>query len=199
MPESHFVWRRPAGARRGYDREDGMVFETRRTEPASMPIMAEKDREERVESAFFSVLVAECNPAILQVVAMMFQALGCRVSTARGWGEAVGRFARSPVNLVVSEFCMGKVNGCQLAAYIKERSPRTRVLIMTGRCQSEVAAEMRSSCVDGWIFKPFGFEELLDILEEMKLPRACPRFPRTKRSDRLPQTVKHVEGRYAVL
>ncbi|MGB8427920.1 MAG: response regulator [Desulfobacterales bacterium] len=148
--------------------------------PALRLTKAGEERPERVESAFFSVLVAECNPPILQVVAMMFRALGCRVSTAGGLRAAGSHLARISFNLVVSEFNMGRVNGCQLAAYVKARSPRTRVLIMTGLCQSEVATVMRSPGVDGWIFKPFGFEELLDVLEEMKLPRACPCFHQTK-------------------
>ncbi|MFZ0613477.1 MAG: response regulator [Desulfobacterales bacterium] len=135
-----------------------------------------EDRQEVPEGAFFSVLVAECHPAILQVVGAMFKALGCRVSSACGVRAAVNHLAQTPFNLVVSEFKMEVVNGCQLAAYVKANSPRTRVLVMTGCCQSEVAAQMRSPHVDGWIFKPFGFEELLDALEEMKLARACPRF-----------------------
>jgi DNA-binding NarL/FixJ family response regulator len=60
-----------------------------------------------------------------------------------------------------------------LAALVKANFPKAKVLIMTGLCQSEVAAEMGSPHVDGWKFKPFGFEELLDVLDLMTLPEAC--------------------------
>jgi two-component system response regulator YesN len=105
---------------------------------------------------------------------MMFKALGCRVSIAHGCEAAVDSISNMPFGLVVSEFSMSKLNGCQLAALVKANFPKSKVLIMTGMCQSEVAAEMGSPHVDGWIFKPFGFEELLDVLELINLPEACP-------------------------
>lgn len=191
MPGNRSAQRRPTGVNRFYH---GLEHETdsggRETLPAPLPAEAGRGRPEQVGEAFFRVLVAECNTAILQVVAMMFSALGCRVSAAHGSRAAVSRLTEARFNLVVCEFNMGPVNGCQLAAFVKAKSPRTRVLIMTGLCQSEVAAEMRSACVDGWIFKPFGFEELLDALEEMNLPWACPRFRQARQSENMPQPVE---------
>jgi DNA-binding NtrC family response regulator len=136
--------------------------------------MARNERQGLADGVPLRVLVVDCQAAILEVVAMMFKALGCRVSTAHGCKAAVNSLSNMPFDLVVSEFSMSKLNGCQLAALVKATSPQTRVLLMTGLCQSEVAAEMGSPYVDGWIFKPFGFEELLNLLELIKVPEACP-------------------------
>jgi len=136
------------------------------------------------------VLVVDSHTAILEVVAMMFKALGCRVSSAHGCQSAVNSLSSAPVDLVVSEFNLPKLNGCQLAALVKDNFPKAKVLIMTGLCQSEVAAEMGSPHVDGWIFKPFGFEELLDVLELIKMPEACPYYAGVgRRRDRIPQSM----------
>lgn len=157
---------------------------------ASIRRSARKDRQDLVDGIPLRVLVVDFHAAILEVVAMMFKALGCRVSIANGCQTAVNSLSSMPFDLVVSEFNMSKLNGCQLAALVKENFPKAKVLIMTGLCQSEVAAEMGSPYVDGWIFKPFGFEELLDVLELIKVPEACPCYPGIGRSrDRMTQPI----------
>ena len=152
------------------------VASRRKRELGSIRGTAPNGRQDVVDDIPLRVLVVDCHTAILEVVAMMFKALGCRVSIAHGCQAAVDRLSNMPFDLVVSEFGMPKQNGCQLAALVKTNFPKAKVLIMTGMCQSEVAAEMGSPNVDGWIFKPFGFEELLDVLELIKFPEACSCF-----------------------
>jgi CheY-like chemotaxis protein len=167
--------RRQVMAGRSYDdsaRES--VPSRRKAEPASIRRTVRSDRQDSIDGTSVRVLVVDFHAAILDIVAMMFKAIGCRVSTANSCDAAVTSLAKMPFDLVVSEFSMSKLDGCQLAARVKAVSPRTKVLIMTGLCQSEVAAEMGSPDVDGWIFKPFGFDELLDVLELIELPEACP-------------------------
>ena len=150
------------------------VASRRKRELGSIRRTAPNGRQDLVDGIPLRVLVVDCQAAILEVVAMMFKALGCRVGIAHGCEAAVDSLSNMPFDLVVSEFGMSKLNGCQLAAFVKANFPKAKVLIMTGMCQSEVAAEMGSPHVDGWIFKPFGFEELLDVLELINLPEACP-------------------------
>jgi CheY-like chemotaxis protein len=157
---------------------------------ASIRSPVQKDRQDLVDGIPFRVLVVDCHAAILEVVAMMFEAMGCRVSTAQDCQAAVNSISSTPFDLVVSEFNMSTLNGCQLAVLVKDNFPKAKVLIMTGLCQSEVAAEMGSSHVDGWVFKPFGFEELLDALELIKVPKACFCYPGLDRSrDRITQPI----------
>jgi len=166
------------------------VAPRKKTGSASIRRSARKDRQDLVDGISLRVLVVDFHAAILEVVAMMFKALGCRVSIANSCQAAVNSLSSMPFNLVVSEFNMPKLNGCQLAALVKDNFPKAKVLIMTGLCQSEVAAEMSSPYVDGWIFKPFGFEELLDVLELIKVPEACPCYTGEGRShDRIAQPI----------
>ncbi|MGB5420534.1 MAG: response regulator [Desulfobacterales bacterium] len=158
------------------------VASRRKRELGSIRRTAPNGRQDLVDGIPLRVLVVDFHTAILEVVAMMFKALGCRVSTAHDCQAAVNSLSNMPFDLVVSEFNMSKLNGCQLAALVKDNFPKAKVLIMTGLCQSEVAAEMGSPHVDGWIFKPFGFEELLDVLELIKLPETCPCYPGVGRS-----------------
>jgi CheY-like chemotaxis protein len=153
------------------------VAPRRTTELPSIRRTVPNDGQGLIDGISLRVLVVDFHVAILEVVAMMFKALGCRVSTAQDCLAAVNCISSMPFDLVVSEFNMSKLNGCQLAVLVKDKIPKAKVLIMTGLCQSEVASEMGSPHVDGWIFKPFGFEELLDALELIKVPEACPCYP----------------------
>jgi CheY-like chemotaxis protein len=157
---------------------------------ASIRSPVQEVRQGLIDDISLRILVVDFHVSILEVVAMMFKALGCRVSAVQDCQAAVNCISSMPFDLVVSEFNMPKLNGCQLAVLVKDNLPKAKVLIMTGLCQSEVAAEMGSPHVDGWIFKPFGFEELLDALELIKVPEACPCYPGAGRSrDRITQPI----------
>jgi CheY-like chemotaxis protein len=166
------------------------IASRKNTGPASIRSSVHKKRQDLDDGTSFRVLVVDSHAAILEVVAMMFKALGYRVSIAQDCQAAVASISSMPFDLVVSEFDMSTLNGCRLAAFVKDNLPTAKVLIMTGLCQSEVAAEMGSPHVDGWIFKPFGFEELLDAFESIKMPEACPCYPGLGRSrDRMTQPI----------
>jgi len=155
----------------------GPVAVRKKSVLASIRSPVQEVRQGLIDDISLRILVVDFHVAILEVVAMMFKALGCRVSAAQDCQAAVNCISSMPFDLVVSEFNMPKLNGCQLAVLVKDKIPKAKVLIMTGLCQSEVASEMGSPHVDGWIFKPFGFEELLDALELIKVPEACPCYP----------------------
>lgn len=67
-------------------------------------------------------------------------------------------------DLVITDFEMPGVDGYGLALWLRTEVPSAKVLIMTGRCQSEVAALMSDHVANGWLFKPFGFRELIETL-----------------------------------
>ncbi|MEJ2659717.1 MAG: response regulator [Desulfobacteraceae bacterium] len=114
------------------------------------------------------VMLVQSGAIELRAVAEMISALGYRVTPIEESGRALLYFGRKPCQLVISELDLPQFNGYQLARCIRRYSPRTRILLMTACCQAEVADYMKDRVVDGWLFKPFGIDELKYKLESKK-------------------------------
>ena len=113
------------------------------------------------------VMLVQHNGIELCVVEQMLRALGCCVTTASEVGQAMLHFIRDRHDLIVSELDLPGLSGFQLAQRIKIHAPDTRIVLLTARCQAEVAACMNTRVVDGWLFKPFRLQALGEMLRKL--------------------------------
>ncbi len=112
------------------------------------------------------ILVVDDDPNILMLVAKMVKRLGHHPTTAEDAMDALFNLAEAHYPLVITDYKMPFMNGCQLAERIKTQHCGTRVIIMTGHCEEEVANKLnRSSIVDGFLFKPFNLKTLKAKIE----------------------------------
>lgn len=122
----------------------------------------------------YPVLVVDDEPMVLSVLAKMLGKLGYPVETAHGSEEAIGRLTGAAYPLVIADFNMPTLNGQQLAGWIKQHHPRTKVVIMTG-CSSDAAGRLRTGGdIDAVMFKPIGLKELRDLIFGLNLSRTFP-------------------------
>lgn len=113
------------------------------------------------------VLVADYDKTMLEIVSALFESMGCRVKLASRGSQALQAISTEQFDLLVTDFEMPDLNGYQLATAVKADSPQTKVLIMTGMHQSDVAAEVKSGLADGWLFKPIHIETVTHFLDKM--------------------------------
>lgn len=71
-------------------------------------------------------------------------------------------FLKRPFDLVLTDFQMPGMNGGSLAFQIKNRSPETPVVMITGHSKERVMEKIEGSCVDCVMSKPF---RIVDILK----------------------------------
>ena len=110
------------------------------------------------------VIVVDDDIDVLEVVVAIFECIGCNVKKASGGNEALLSILAEQFDLLVTDYGMPDLNGYQLAIAVKDDSPMTGVLIMTGLAQSDVTAEFNSGLADGWLFKPFGIDAVQNLL-----------------------------------
>jgi CheY-like chemotaxis protein len=114
-----------------------------------------------------SILVVDDEPMVLDLVARMLGKLGYPVDSAESSQEAIFRLTGSTYRLVITDFCMPVMNGYQLAGWIKQHHPRTRVVIMTGCASIDTAALKNSRDIDACLFKPIGLKDLCNLLSDL--------------------------------
>ena len=108
------------------------------------------------------VLAADDDPRLVGLVALVLRRAGHRVETVSSAEEALGRLAAAPADVVVSDLEMGPgMDGLQLAATIRRRWPRTRVVLATGLAKRVDLASPAGRCVDVLLAKPFSPRELI--------------------------------------
>jgi len=62
---------------------------------------------------------------------------------------------------------MPLMNGWEMSRLIKERSPKTPVIVVTGFCEDKQWKKVDKSCVDAIIPKPFKLEEFGSAVQRL--------------------------------
>jgi CheY-like chemotaxis protein len=106
------------------------------------------------------ILVADDNKAIREIVSSLLEFIGFEVALACNGIEALAVFLKSSFDLVLTDLEMPVMDGWSLTRSIKERSPNTPVVLMTGADRETVLKKVVRVPVDSVIFKPFGLEDL---------------------------------------
>jgi len=117
-------------------------------------------------------LVIDDQRDVLDLVAKMLAALGYRVDTASNKLGVVSMLTTNSYDLIVTDLKMPDMNGYRLAIEVKSKIQSAKVVIMTGCAESECTEMMSSEWADGWIFKPFGLNELINKLRDLGLSKA---------------------------
>ena len=105
------------------------------------------------------ILVAEDNKTIQDVVSGFLKFIGFEVALACNGIEALAIFLKSSFDLVLTDLQMPAMDGLSLARHIKERSPSTPVILLTGSDRENVRKKVARGPVDSVIFKPFTLED----------------------------------------
>lgn len=85
------------------------------------------------------------------------------ISAAKSADEALEKIEQQPYDLVITDLRMPGTDGLDLLREIKERSPDTRLVLMTAYGSDEVEAHAQSLEVFEYITKPFHVSDLMDI------------------------------------
>lgn len=107
-----------------------------------------------------AILVVDDEQAIRGALADTLSFLGHEVATASNGTEGLRLFLKDSFELVVTDMQMPGMDGWTLAQRIKEASPNTPVVLITG-CEKEmILKKLKGNSIDFVLFKPFTVEDL---------------------------------------
>ncbi|KKO53885.1 response regulator [Paenibacillus sp. DMB20] len=82
--------------------------------------------------------------------------------------EAMEMIEKSRPDVVVTDIHMPFMDGLQLAEWVRETYPLTKIIILTGYDEFEYARRAIRLQIDEYVLKPFSAGELVDILRKVK-------------------------------
>ncbi len=83
------------------------------------------------------------------------------VEAVKSGEEALEKIEAQPFDLVITDLRMPGIDGLELLEKVKERSPDTRLILMTAYGSDEVEAEARRLDIHEYITKPFHVSDLM--------------------------------------
>ena len=112
------------------------------------------------------ILVVDDNNVLLTVISKMLSLLGYEVSSADSGENGLNVFRKSNFDIVLSDYDMPGMDGVAFACSVKECSPLTPVVIMTGSGRESVFSR-KSAAVDEVISKPFTLAEIDETIQNV--------------------------------
>jgi len=111
------------------------------------------------------ILVVDDNGDIRKVISNLLRFMGFDVALAGNGIEALAVFVENSFDLVVTDLQMPAMDGSQLAQLVKERSPNTPVIMLTGSDGETVWKKVKTGSVDSVIFKPFKLKDFQNTVQ----------------------------------
>lgn len=113
------------------------------------------------------ILVVDDEPIARDVLSEYLMGDGHTVDTAVNGREAFEKFKAGRYALVITDRAMPEVGGDQLAAMVKEVSPDTPIILLTGFGDLMNAAGEKPDGVDMVVKKPIRLATLREVLAKM--------------------------------
>lgn len=113
------------------------------------------------------ILVVDDEEPILFAVSEYFEPLGYQVDCARELEEAEDLLSHVHYALLIADLRLTGIHsneGLELIRFARERSPWTRIIVLTGYGSTDMEAEALGRGVDAFLHKPRPLAELAEIV-----------------------------------
>jgi two-component system capsular synthesis sensor histidine kinase RcsC len=136
-------------------------------------------------------LVIDDDANVRNVLSLALSFMGHDVAVADCGNEGLNLFLKSSFDLVLTDLDMPGMDGWNLAFCIKEKSPNTPVVLITGKERGAVLEKAKDSSADFAIFKPFRLENIQKMVQSILDNRPSECGEHVCQSKNLPQRRPH--------
>ena len=113
------------------------------------------------------ILVVDDSKAIRDVLSKMLSFMGFHVAVASNGNEGLHLFLTNSFDFVLTDVQMPGMDGWTLAFHVKDKSPDTPVVLVTGEEKKAIMEKLKGSCADSVLFKPFRLEDIQEMVQKM--------------------------------
>ena len=106
------------------------------------------------------VLLLDDEPIVGKRLKPALTKIGCEVEVFEDSCKALERIDQMDFDIVITDIRMDEVDGIEILEHVHEKSPRTRVIIITGYAMMSLAKKAMEKGAFDFIAKPFNLREM---------------------------------------
>ncbi|HYV93771.1 MAG TPA: sigma-54 dependent transcriptional regulator [Chitinophagales bacterium] len=122
------------------------------------------------------LLIIDDDVDICMMLSRFLSKKGYDVKTSHNGKQAIELFKQEKFDLVFCDFRLGSMDGRDVLMVVREISPETPVIIITGYSDVKVAIDVIKNGAYDYIIKPLLPDEILNILEKALSEKTSPRI-----------------------
>ncbi|HTP81172.1 MAG TPA: response regulator [Bacteroidota bacterium] len=113
------------------------------------------------------ILVVDDEEALRTVLSSELEGEGYQVASAADGREAITTLTSKEFDLILLDIKMPNVDGFEVLKFVKERHPRTKVVMLTGFADLKNAIESKKLGAEDFVSKPYDLVDLLTTVERV--------------------------------
>ena len=110
------------------------------------------------------VIILDDEPIVCERLQPALEKIGFYVETYTESQKVADRFREEKFDVLVTDLKMRKPDGLEIMSFVKQHSPATKVIIITGFATLDTAREAMRSGAEDFIAKPFKISRLLELI-----------------------------------
>jgi len=114
-----------------------------------------------------SILVADDEDSLRTVLGAELENAGYEVTIVRDGDEAIAAVKSKKFDLALLDIKMPKTDGIEVLRYIKQETPGTKVMMLTGYADLRHAMESKKNGAEDFMSKPYELEDLLATVQRL--------------------------------
>ncbi|MBN2429075.1 MAG: response regulator [Deltaproteobacteria bacterium] len=108
------------------------------------------------------ILVVDDEKMILDLASLVLESRGYQAIRARDGESALNLVEKESPQLVLLDYMLPGMDGMRVLRTIREKYPKTYVVMLTGKGSEEIAVELMKAGASDYILKPFKSRDLLE-------------------------------------
>ena len=112
-----------------------------------------------------SILILDDEPIVSKRLQPSLEKKGYEVETFTESLAALRRLRERDFDIVISDLKMEGLSGMEILTEVKQRSPRTEVIVITGFATMETAKDSFQKGVLDFLAKPFKIGEIIEVIQ----------------------------------
>jgi len=117
------------------------------------------------------ILILDDEPIVCKRLKPALEKSGYQVETFINSAEALLRIEEKEFDIVITDLKMEGLDGMTFLTKVKQQSPKTEVIVITGFATMETAKESYQKGVFDFVAKPFKIGEIQDVVKKAEKKR----------------------------
>jgi DNA-binding NtrC family response regulator len=110
------------------------------------------------------ILLLDDEPIVGKRLKPALEKIGCTVEVFEDPRQALDRIHRKTFDIVVTDIRMDEIDGMEILEHVLRKSPRTKVIMITGYAMMAVARDAMEKGAFDFISKPFTPDDLRKVI-----------------------------------